>query len=134
MHLGHLNPWWDFAPLDGEAPLDIMARTIAPRDLSFEVDLAWAWYAGVAPLELIARLGPRVVSLHFKDIDRTLGKEPTQQTVPPGSGEMGYAALLPRLRALTPAIGYVEVDAPGPGMEAAAAGAAFIRKAWSGRR
>ena len=126
--LAYHNHWWDFAPLDGEAPLDIMARTISPRDLSFEVDLAWAWYAGVAPLDLVARLGPRVCSMHFKDIDRSRGAEPAQQTVPPGSGEMGYAALLLRLPALTSAIGYVEVDTPDPDMAAAAAGAAFVRK------
>ena len=131
--LAYHNHWWDFAPLDGEAPLDIMARTISPRDLSFEVDLAWAWYAGVAPLDLVARLGPRVASMHFKDIDRSRGTEPTQQTVPPGSGEMDYAALLPRLPALTSAIGYVEVDTPGPDMASAAAGAAFVRKVWGMR-
>ena len=51
------NHWWDLVPLGGEAPLDVMARTIAPQDLSFEVDLAWCWFAGVAPLDLIARLG-----------------------------------------------------------------------------
>lgn len=120
------NHWWDLLPLGGEAPLDVMARTIPPSDLAFEVDLAWAWWAGVAPLDLIARLGPRVASMHFKDIDRTRGKGTTDHAVVIGSGEMGYAALLPRLRRLTSAIGYVEVDAPPDGLVAAAEGARFF--------
>jgi sugar phosphate isomerase/epimerase len=127
--LAYHNHWWDHAPLGGEAPLDIMARTIAPGDLSFEIDCAWAWLGGVAPLDLVARLGPRVVSLHLKDIDRRLGAMPTQQTVPPGSGEMGYGVLIPRLDRLTRAVAYVEVDTSPDGMAAALAGARFVRHA-----
>lgn len=123
----HNHPW-DLQPLGGETPLDIMARTISPRDLSFEIDLAWAWYAGVAPLDLLARLGPRVVSMHLKDIDRSRGKTSGEHTVAIGSGEMGYAALLPRIPKLTSAVGYVEVDSPDDGLEAAAAAARFFRE------
>ena len=121
------NHWWDLQPLGGEAPLDVIARTIPPSDLSFEVDLAWAWWAGVAPLDLVARLGPRVASMHFKDVDRTRGQGTTDHAVVIGSGEMGYAALLPRIRKLTSAVGYVEVDAPADGLAAAAEGARFFR-------
>lgn len=122
------NHWWDLMPLGDETPLDIMARAIPPEDLSFEVDLAWCWYAGVAPLELIGRLGSRVASMHFKDIDRTRGKGITDHATVIGSGEMGYAALLPRIRELTSAIGYIEVDSPEDGLKAAAEGAHFFRE------
>jgi sugar phosphate isomerase/epimerase len=37
------------------------------EDLKFEVDLAWAHYAGWDPAKLISTLGDRVVSLHVKD-------------------------------------------------------------------
>jgi sugar phosphate isomerase/epimerase len=122
------NHWWDLVPLGGEAPLDVMARTIAPQDLSFEVDLAWCWFAGVAPLDLIARLGPRVASMHFKDIDRKRGTGTSDHAVVIGRGEMGYAALLPRLRKLTNAIGFIEVDSPEDGLAAAAEGVRFFRE------
>lgn len=121
------NHWWDLLPLGGETPLDIIARTLSPRDLSFEIDLGWTWYAGVAPLDLLARLGPRVSSMHLKDIDRSRGKTSNDLAVVVGTGEMGYAALLPRIRKLTSAIGYVEVDAPADGLKAAADAIAFIR-------
>jgi sugar phosphate isomerase/epimerase len=122
----HNHPW-DLQPLDGEAPLDIMARAIPPGDLSFEIDLAWCWFAGVSPLDLLARLGPRVASMHFKDIDRSRGKSMTDHAVVISRGEMGYASLLPRIRELTSAIGFVEVDSPDDGLAAAAEGARFFR-------
>ena len=119
--------WWDVMPIEGgETPLDAILRTTSPADVAIELDLAWCWYGGVAPLDLLARLGPRVASMHFKDIDRTRGKGTTDHAVVIGSGEMGYAALLPRLRRLTSAIGYVEVDAPPDGLVAAAEGARFF--------
>ncbi|MCW1429499.1 sugar phosphate isomerase/epimerase family protein [Novosphingobium sp. JCM 18896] len=126
--LAYHNHWWDLMPLDGgESPLDIILRSVPPGDLAIELDLAWCWYGGVAPLDLLARLGPRVSSMHLKDIDRSRGKSVTDHAVTVGSGEMGYAALLPRLRRLTSAVGYIEVDSPPDGLVAAAEGARFVQ-------
>ena len=123
------NHWWDVMPLEGgETPLDIILRSTPPGDVAIELDLAWAWYGGVAPLDLLARLGPRVASMHFKDIDRQRGKSTTDHAVVIGAGELGYAALLPRVRRLTSATGYIEVDSPPDGLAAAAAGARFFRE------
>lgn len=123
------NHWWDLMPLEGgESPLDTIVRAIPPGDVAIELDLAWCWYGGVAPLDMLARLGPRVSSMHFKDIDRSRGKTTTDHAVVIGAGEMGYGALLPRIRRLTSAVGYVEVDSPPDGLAAAAAGARVFRE------
>jgi sugar phosphate isomerase/epimerase len=127
--LAYHNHWYDLAPLGGERPLDIIARTIPPELLSFEVDLAWTWYAGVAPLDLLRQFGPRVVSMHWKDIDRARGRSITDHAVAPGSGEMDYQALLPRVRRMSRATGYVEVDSPVDGLVAARQAAALIKRA-----
>lgn len=135
------NHWWDLLPLEGrETPLDLIERAIPPGDLSFEADLGWCWFAGVAPLDLLRRLGPRVVSMHLKDVDSSRARQPapnaglaqqslatTSQMTVIGQGEMGYAALLPRIRKLTSATGYIEVDLPDDGLAAAAQGARFFR-------
>jgi sugar phosphate isomerase/epimerase len=131
LRLAYHNHWYDLLPLGGERPLDVMARQISPDILAFEVDLAWTWYAGVAPLDLLRQLGPRVVSMHWKDIDRTRGKGITDHAVPPGSGEMNYPALLPHVLRATRATGYIEVDSPDDGLAAARQGADLIRKALS---
>jgi sugar phosphate isomerase/epimerase len=127
--LAYHNHWYDLAPLGGERPLDLMARLIPPSLLSFEIDLAWCWYAGVRPLDLLATLGPRVVSMHLKDIDRARGRSITDHAVAPGSGEMNYSALFPRLRRMTHATGYVEVDSPDDGLAAARSAMAFLSSA-----
>lgn len=129
MKLAYHNHWYDLLPLGGERPLDIMARQIGPDILSFELDLAWTWYAGVAPLDLIRQLGPRVASMHWKDIDRSRGTTITDHAVAPGLGEMDYPALLPHVVRATRAVGYVEVDRPDDGLIAARQGADMIRKA-----
>jgi len=126
--LAYHNHPWDLEPLEGDRPLDLMASLIPPRDLAFEVDLAWCWYAGVAPLDLLKQLRGRISSLHLKDIDRTRGQRRDEQAVVIGGGEMGYAALLPRVVKLTDAVGYIEVDQPANGLIAAADGARFYRK------
>lgn len=123
--------WYDLLPLGGDRPLDLMARQIPAEHLSFELDLAWVWYAGVAPLNLIGQLGPRVVSMHWKDIDRMRGKGITDHAVVPGAGEMNYAALLPHVIRATRAAGYVEMDNPPNGLVAARQGAEFIKKVLS---
>lgn len=128
LEFAYHNHAWDMVKLDGESPLDIIARSVSPRDLSFEIDLAWTWYGGVAPLDLLRRLGSRVSSLHLKDVDRSRGTSPNELSVVVGQGEMHYEALLPRIYELTPAIGYVEVDAPRDGLMAAREAAMFLRK------
>jgi sugar phosphate isomerase/epimerase len=127
--LAYHNHWYDLRPLGDEHPLDIMARQISPDLLSFEIDLAWTWYAGVAPLDLLRQLGDRVVSMHWKDIDRSHGTGITDHAVAPGSGEMGYPALLPHVVRLTKATGYIEVDNPEDGLAAARQAAAVLLKA-----
>jgi sugar phosphate isomerase/epimerase len=126
--LAYHNHWFDLLPLGGERPLDIMAREISPDILSFEVDLAWTWFAGVAPLDLLKQLGPRVVSMHWKDIDRKRGTGTTDHAVAPGLGEMNYSLLLPHVARESTATGYVEVDSPDDGLAAARQGAELIRE------
>ena len=120
------NHWWDHVSLGGETPLAIIARTYSPREVSFEIDLAWAWLGGVDPLTLVSSLGARVKSMHFKDVDPARGDDRKKQLVEPGAGRLNYVALLPKLDAATDAIGYVEVDEPVDGMAAAGAAARLL--------
>ena len=132
LRLAYHNHWWDHVPLDGETPLEIIARSFSPADVAFEIDLAWAKLGGRDPLALIERHGDRVVSLHFKDVAMTRGPDMFSQLVPPGEGDLDYPRLVAKLDALTQAIGYVEVDNPPDGLAAAAQSADTILKARSG--
>lgn len=127
------NHWWDHVALDGETPLEIIARTYSPAEVGFEIDLAWSWIGGVDPLNLVRSLGARVKSMHFKDVDPARGTDRMKQLVTPGEGRLDYAALLPNLDLVTGAIGYVEVDDPADGLAAAADAARFLQAVRAGR-
>lgn len=124
------NHWFDSTPIEGVRPLDLMIERSNPAHVFFEIDLAWAHIAGEDVLGLIRRLGPRLVSMHVKDVDRSLSEDFQKQMVPAGDGEMNYATLAPAIRALTNALPVVEVDAPADGLVAAARACQFIRKSW----
>ena len=80
------------------------------------------------------QLNPRVVSMHWKDIDRTRGRSIGDQAVAPGNGEMDHLALLPPANLSMLTWGYVEVDSSQDGLIAARQGAEVIRPALRGRR
>ena len=77
---------------DGRTVLDRLVDLDEER-LFFEVDLGWAWFAGVDPVGLVERLAPRVPLVHVKDLTST----PEPQFVPVGDGGVGYAEVLPAL-------------------------------------
>jgi sugar phosphate isomerase/epimerase len=130
--LAYHNHWWDHRMLNGETPWEIVAKR---TNVAFELDCAWAWIGGIAPLELARNYSDRIVSMHFKDVDPTRGRNLFEQLVAPGEGQLDYAALLPNLDLVTDAIGYVEVDAPEDGLASAARAGRFlsaVRSKWHG--
>jgi sugar phosphate isomerase/epimerase len=91
LRLGFHNHDAELRPLDdGRTVLDRLAEV---DDLFFEVDLGWAWFAGVEPAALVERLAPRVPLVHVKD----LAPQAEQRFVPVGDGDVGYRELLPAI-------------------------------------
>ncbi|MCW2380650.1 MULTISPECIES: sugar phosphate isomerase/epimerase family protein [unclassified Sphingobium] len=122
------NHGWDHVPLEGKTPLALIAERFAPGEVDFEIDLAWAALGGAEPLRLVRALGPRVLTMHFKDVDPSRGPSEHDRLVPPGDGILNYARLIPLLDRMTNAIGYVEVDAPEDEIAAAGRGAVFVQR------
>jgi Sugar phosphate isomerases/epimerases len=122
------NHGWDHVPLEGKTPLALIVERFAPGEVDFEIDLAWAALGGADPLSLIKALGPRVLAMHFKDVDPSRGPAEHDQLVAPGDGTLGYDRLIPHLDRMTNAIGYVEVDKPDDELVAAQRGAAFVQE------
>jgi sugar phosphate isomerase/epimerase len=71
---------------DGRTLLD---RLLAADGPFLELDLGWAWYAGVDPLTLLARAQGRVPLVHVKDMRRN----GAALHVPLGDGAVDYAGL-----------------------------------------
>jgi sugar phosphate isomerase/epimerase len=64
--LGMHNHCWEFEPLDGDRPIRLLHEHLHP-DVFWQLDVYWAQTAGAAPARVIAELGPRVRSIHWKD-------------------------------------------------------------------
>jgi sugar phosphate isomerase/epimerase len=99
---------------DGRTVLDRLLE-LDDELLFLEIDLGWAWYAGVEPDRLVARAAPRVPLVHVKDF--AAGTEP--RFVPVGEGDVGYTRVLPAIRDLGVEWLLVEQDETnGNGLEA----------------
>jgi sugar phosphate isomerase/epimerase len=116
LRLGFHNHDGELRPLDdGRTVIDRLAE-LDEDELFFEVDLGWAWFAGVEPAAVVERLAPRVPVVHVKD----LAPLAEQRFVPVGDGDVGYGHVLPAIEGLGIEWLLVEQDEVGAlGLDAA---------------
>ena len=63
------NHDWEFAALPGGGTgYDLLMQHTDPRNVTFELDVYWAEFAGVDPTTLLERYGKRVWLIHVKDL------------------------------------------------------------------
>ncbi|MET1015418.1 MAG: sugar phosphate isomerase/epimerase [Leifsonia flava] len=70
--------------IDGRPALDVLVDSLDPA-VVLEVDTYWVQVGGVDPVDLLQRLGSRVVAIHIKDGDGSLD---TKKQVAVGSGAL----------------------------------------------
>jgi sugar phosphate isomerase/epimerase len=121
LELGFHNHDAEVRPLDD-------GRTFVDRLLELpvflELDLGWAWWAGVDPVELLERTRGRVPLVHVKDF-RVRGE---RSFCPVGDGGVGYERVAPAAAAAGVEWLLVEQDeADGPALEAARRSLAALR-------
>lgn len=106
---------------DGRDLLDRLLES----PLFLELDLGWAWWAGVDPVELLERTRGRVPLVHVKDF-RTRGE---RSFCPVGDGGVGYERVAPAAIAAGVEWLLVEQDeSDGPALEAAGRSLSALRK------
>jgi sugar phosphate isomerase/epimerase len=117
---GMHNHWWELEPLAGVRPIRLLHEELHP-DVFWQLDVYWAQTAGADPAAVVAELGTRVRSVHWKDGPCVQG----QPMVPLGEGEVDVPRIL---AALThPVDGVIELDecATDP-LEAARRGRVYL--------
>ncbi len=91
LQFGFHNHAAELEPLaGGDTFLDVL-RELPPELLWLELDLGWIWYAGVDPVEELAKTAGRCPLVHLKDFRSRAGRD----DVPIGDGAVGYARVLP---------------------------------------
>ena len=101
--VGFHNHTLEFAKkFDGKTIIDIFAAETSA--LKFQIDVGWAHAGGSDPAAYIAKLGPRLVSLHIKDVDET--NTPTEI----GSGKVDMKSVFEAAAKAGVKYGIVEQD------------------------
>ena len=75
LRLGYHNHDNDFDVYDGKKVIDIFMENTDPALVTFELDTAWAWRAGVNAAEFISSHAGRFELIHVKETSRVLGPE-----------------------------------------------------------
>jgi sugar phosphate isomerase/epimerase len=65
------NHDFEFTPLEGQVPYDLLLERTDPRLVKCEMDLYWAVKGGASPVEYFQRHPGRFHLLHVKDMDST---------------------------------------------------------------
>src|SRR5439155_860354 len=88
LQFGFHNHWSEVRRFDdGASLLDRL-----PDWIWLELDLGWAWDAGVPPVQLLEWARGRTPLVHIKD----LGARGTREFCPVGDGAVGYETVVPK--------------------------------------
>jgi sugar phosphate isomerase/epimerase len=62
------NHWFEFAPVNGQLPYDILLKQCDPRLVQMELDLCWITVGGQDPLKYFKQYPGRFPLVHVKDL------------------------------------------------------------------
>ena len=90
---------FEFVPRDNGTLFDTLMEKTNPEDVSFEIDILWAYYAGANPAALLEKYGSRFKLMHLKDLKKGVvgnlsGKGDADNDVALGSGQLDLPAIL----------------------------------------
>jgi sugar phosphate isomerase/epimerase len=122
LRFGFHNHDGEVRPLEGGD--SFLGELLAEEDLFLELDLGWAWTAGVDPVTLIERARGRCPLVHVKDFASADGRE--FRAV--GEGAIDYGRILPA--AVDAGVEWLLVEqdeTDGPALEAAERSLAAMR-------
>lgn len=129
LRLAYHNHDYEFAPVEGSIPLQLLLDGTDPAELAFELDVYWATKAGQDPLDWIARGGGRVELLHLKDS----AGPPDHAMVDVGAGAVDWPRTIAAARASGARYLFVEHDEPGDPLRSLRASYDYLRRLPAGR-
>jgi len=97
---------FEFDPLDGQTPFEIIWSQTDPELVKAELDVYWLAYAGQDPVSWIHRLSNRAILLHLKDLADT----PDRRFAEVGTGVLDFPKILEAARLVGAGWGIVEQD------------------------
>src|SRR5512134_1750638 len=92
LRFGYHNHDYEFAPVEGQVPYDVLLAATDPALVTFEMDLYWTVKGGRDPLAYFASYPGRFRFVHVKDS----GGPPDHRMVDLGRGTIDFAAIFAR--------------------------------------
>lgn len=108
VHLAYHNYTYEFAPVDGIIPYELLLRECEPGNLAMEADIFWMRKAGQDPLAWFRKYPGRFHMLHVKD----MGPPPANEMVDVGKGVIDWRAVLSQGKGAGVRHVFVEHDEP----------------------
>jgi sugar phosphate isomerase/epimerase len=105
IRVGYHNHQWELESIiDGRTALEYFADLLDP-ELVLEVDTYWVAVGGQDPVDILTKLGSRVIAIHIKDgpVDTD-----TRAQLPAGQGKIAVAEVIAAAKHLE--VGVVEFD------------------------
>lgn len=101
LQLCYHNHAFEYQPMDGTTPLQILMDNTDPKLVMLELDIFWATVAGNNPVDILKRYSGRIPLLHLKDKEKGVPAEPQyNENVPKdafkeiGNGSIDIPAVL----------------------------------------
>ncbi len=110
LRLGYHNHDFEFKPIDGVVPYDLLLERTEPKLVAMEMDLFWVTKGGRDPLEYFNRFPGRFQAVHVKDMDSS----PEQRMVDVGKGKIDFARIFAQRKRAGIRYYFVEHDNPAP--------------------
>lgn len=107
------NHDFEFTPVDGQVPMDILLARTDPALVTYEMDLYWAVKAGYDPRTYFARFPGRFELVHVKDSKGA----PAHTMTEVGSGSMDWKGIFAQHRKAGIQHYFVEHDEPADPMD-----------------
>ena len=115
------NHDFEFAPLEGQVPFDVLLESSDPRYVKIEMDLFWIRKGGRDPLDYFSRWPGRFPCVHVKDMAAD------GRMVDVGAGVIDWRSLLSRRDAGIQHY-FVEHDEPGDPLASIRAGYEYLKR------
>ncbi len=122
LHFAYHNHDFEFAPLEGRVPYELLLERTDPALVGLELDLYWATRAGHDPLALVRDHPGRFPLVHVKDASPA----PERRQVDVGAGTIDFGAIFAAGRGIRHA--FIEHDQPADPWAFAAASLAAYRR------
>ncbi|HKV73390.1 MAG TPA: sugar phosphate isomerase/epimerase [Gemmatimonadales bacterium] len=122
--MAYHNHSYEFEPLEGQVPYDVLLSATDPSVVKLEMDLYWVTRGGRDPLEYFARWPGRIRLVHIKD-----SKGPPQHVMADvGTGVIPWGKIFAKHKQAGIEHYFVEHDEPKDGLASAEVSYRYLRQ------